>query len=87
MKSTGVSRKLDDMGRIVIPSELRKSLGISTGTSIEIFVDEDKITLRKFTSNRSCVVTGDVLPENREYPGGIILSPRGAEILVEHILG
>ncbi len=47
MKSTGIIRKMDDLGRIVIPMELRRIFGISTNDELEIFVDEDRIVLQK----------------------------------------
>ena len=47
MKSTGVTRKIDDLGRIVIPKEIRKNLGIRDGESLEIFTEEDNIILKK----------------------------------------
>lgn len=48
MKSTGVVRKVDELGRIVLPKELRTILGINEKDSIEIFTDEDKIILQKY---------------------------------------
>ena len=48
MKSTGVVRKVDELGRIVLPIELRRSLNIDVKDSLEIFVDEDKIILKKY---------------------------------------
>ncbi len=56
MKSTGVVRKIDEMGRIVIPMEIRKTLGIHDGDSLEIFVDGDNIVFRKYQP--SCVFCG-----------------------------
>lgn len=47
MKSTGIVRKVDDLGRIVIPIELRKNLEIEIGTPIEIFTEENEIILKK----------------------------------------
>lgn len=47
MKPTGVTRKIDDLGRIVIPKEIRKNLGIRDGESLEIFTEEDSIILKK----------------------------------------
>jgi len=85
MKSIGIVRKVDNLGRLVIPKELRETLEINVGTPIEIFVDEDRIILQKYSPNRACQITGDILPENIEYQGGIILSPKGAELLVEQI--
>jgi len=48
MKSTGIVRKVDELGRIVLPIELRRSLNIDVKDSLEIFVDEDKIILKKY---------------------------------------
>ena len=48
MKSTGVVRQLDTLGRIVIPIELRRTMGIATKDSIEIFVEGDQIILKKY---------------------------------------
>lgn len=47
MKSTGVMRKVDDLGRIVLPSELRKVLGIQEGDHLDISVDGERIILEK----------------------------------------
>ena len=49
MKSTGVVRRIDDLGRIVIPKEMRKTLRIRDGESLEIFTQGDAITLKKFS--------------------------------------
>ena len=54
MKSTGIVRKIDALGRIVLPIELRKRMEIATGDDIEIFVDGDSIVLEKYTP--SCIV-------------------------------
>jgi len=48
MKSTGIVRKVDELGRIVLPIELRRSLNIDVKDSLEIFVDEDKVILKKY---------------------------------------
>lgn len=49
MKATGVIRRIDDLGRIVIPKEIRKNLRIKNGESLEIFINEDEnIILRKY---------------------------------------
>ena len=47
MKSTGIVRKVDELGRIVLPIELRRSLNIDVKDSLEIFVDEDKVILKR----------------------------------------
>ena len=49
MKSTGVVRRVDDLGRIVIPKEIRRTLRIRDGEELEIFVDNEVVVLRKFS--------------------------------------
>ncbi len=53
MKSTGIVRKVDELGRIVLPIELRRTLDIAERDTLEIFVSEDTIMLRKYQP--SCV--------------------------------
>ncbi len=49
MKATGVVRRIDDLGRIVIPKEIRRNFKINEGDSIEIFVDNNGIVLKKYS--------------------------------------
>ena len=53
MKTTGVIRRIDELGRIVIPKEIRKNLRIKNGESVEIFVEGDSIILKKFSQIES----------------------------------
>lgn len=48
MRATGITRNVDDLGRVVIPVELRRNLDLSEGTPIEIFTDGNSIVLRKY---------------------------------------
>ncbi len=57
MRSTGIFRRMDALGRIVLPKELRKSLGIEVNDYLQIFLDEDQIVLRK--SHLSCMACGE----------------------------
>ncbi|NPV71109.1 MAG: AbrB/MazE/SpoVT family DNA-binding domain-containing protein [Firmicutes bacterium] len=57
MKSTGIVRKVDELGRVVIPIELRRTLDIEEKDSLEIYVDGDKIILRKYEP--ACVFCGN----------------------------
>ncbi len=57
MKSTGVVRQLDTLGRIVIPIELRRTMDIATKDFVEIFVDGDQIILKKYQP--CCVFCGN----------------------------
>ena len=53
MKTTGIIRRIDDLGRLVIPKELRRSLRIKNGESLEIFVDGEDIVLKKYSPMES----------------------------------
>lgn len=86
MKSTGIVRKVDELGRIVIPMELRRTLEINEKDPVEIFVDGEEIILRKFVSNVACIVTGEITPDNFTLFNHITLSPKGAEILLDSLL-
>ncbi|KFX58400.1 AbrB/MazE/SpoVT family DNA-binding domain-containing protein [Clostridium botulinum] len=54
MKSTGIVRKMDELGRVVIPMELRRNLNIAEKDALEIYVEGDDIILRKH--NFECVL-------------------------------
>ncbi|MDE6182765.1 MAG: AbrB/MazE/SpoVT family DNA-binding domain-containing protein [Eubacteriales bacterium] len=66
MRSTGIVRKVDELGRIVLPMELRKNLGINIKDALEIFISNDKIILKKY--NPSDIFTGD-MTDLIEYKG------------------
>lgn len=53
MKSTGIVRKVDELGRIVLPIEMRRTLDIAEKDTLEIYVEGDSIILRKFQA--ACV--------------------------------
>lgn len=57
-KATGVVRKVDELGRIVIPMELRRGLGIGEKDPLEIFVDGEHILLKKYEPG--CIFCGDL---------------------------
>ena len=62
MKATGIVRKIDDLGRIVIPKEIRKNLRIREGDPLEIFIEKDgEIILRKHAT------MGDMLEIATQY--------------------
>ena len=56
MKSTGIVRKIDELGRIVLPIEMRHTMHIEPRDSMEIFVDGNSIILRKY--EHECVFCG-----------------------------
>lgn len=58
MKSTGIVRRVDELGRIVLPIELRKNMDIDQkGASVEIFIDDDRIILKKYQP--ACLFCGN----------------------------
>ncbi|MCP8618159.1 AbrB/MazE/SpoVT family DNA-binding domain-containing protein [Salirhabdus salicampi] len=86
MKSTGIVRKVDELGRVVIPIELRRTLDIKEKDALEIYVDDDRIVLKKYKPNMTCHVTGEVSDENMSLANGkLVLSKEGAEQLIDEI--
>ena len=57
MKSTGIVRKVDELGRIVLPMELRRTMRIDTQDSLEIYTEDDKIILKKYEP--CCIFCGE----------------------------
>ncbi len=57
MKSTGIVRKVDELGRVVIPIELRRTLGIEVKDALEIYVDAERIVLKKYEP--ACLFCGN----------------------------
>ena len=57
MKSTGVVRRIDELGRIVLPIEIRRSLDINVKDPVEIFIDNERIILQEYSP--SCIFCGD----------------------------
>lgn len=57
MKATGIVRKIDGLGRVVIPIEIRRLLDLKEKDPIEIFIDEDSIILKKYV--QKCIFCGE----------------------------
>jgi transcriptional pleiotropic regulator of transition state genes len=74
MKSTGIVRGIDGLGRIVLPKELRTSLKISSNSKLEIFVDGDTILLKKYRPAGACDFCGEIDPNAKNYNGTCICS-------------
>lgn len=84
MKSTGIVRTIDSVGRFVIPMELRRTMNITAAEdALEVFVDDDKIILRKYSP--SCIFCKS-LDDVVEYSGQKICKECAAKIyaLVDH---
>lgn len=72
MKATGIVRKMDKLGRIVIPIELRKTLCIDLKDSLEIFTESNTIVLRKYAPG--CVFCGDTNNIAKHINGALVCS-------------
>ena len=66
MKSTGIVRNIDELGRVVVPKELRKKLGIANTDPVEIYVEGEKIILTKYLPVCHFCGSSEELKEYRE---------------------
>ncbi len=77
MKSTGVVRQLDTLGRIVLPIELRRTMDIGVKDMVEIFVEDEKIVLKKY--HPCCIFCGDAR-DVANYKGKLVCKNCLAEL-------
>lgn len=70
MKSIGIVRRIDELGRIVIPMETRRSLGIKEDDGLEIFTEGENVILRKYAPG--CVLCGSVEDGLINFKGKLI---------------
>ena len=68
MKATGIIRRIDDIGRVVIPKELRDAMRFEPGDQVEIFVDDDAIVYRKY---KAAEIALDLLADLEESVSGL----------------
>ena len=71
MKATGIIRKVDELGRIVLPIEMRRTMSIDVKDSLEIYVDGSDIILRKYAPG--CMFCGE--SDHLHSVGGILICP------------
>ena len=64
MKSTGIVRKVDGLGRVVLPKELRRTLGVDMKDSMEIYVDGEQIILKKYQP--ACIFCDNATKKDKE---------------------
>jgi transcriptional pleiotropic regulator of transition state genes len=86
MKSTGVIRKIDDLGRIVIPMEIRKNMRVKEGEMFEIFIDGETICLKRHYDSDSYLAIAKLLSaelegNNEEIPNAGEVKKRLDEIV------
>ena len=84
MKTTGVIRRIDDLGRIVIPKEIRKTMRIKNGESLEIYLDEDSIILKKYSPIESLETIASKYVEtfNRVLKHNVIVTDKDRVIAI-----
>ena len=80
MKSTGVVRRLDTLGRIVLPIELRRTLDSNFKDMVEMFVEDDRIILKKY--HPACIFCGDAR-DVVSYKGKLVCKACMAELAAE----
>lgn len=76
MKATGIVRKIDELGRVVVPMELRKNLDLKEGDSLEIYVDGELIIFKKY--KRGCISCGK-MSNLKKLPNGTTVCPKCLE--------
>ena len=77
MKATGIVRTVDALGRFVLPKELRDMLGIAIGDKLEVYVEGERVILKKYAPG--CIFCAD--PENVTYFDGHPICPACLEKL------
>lgn len=85
MKATGIIRRIDDLGRIVIPKEIRRNCGIREGDPLEIFLHEDCVCFKKYSVNKLEKVSDAFkeLADFAEEEGGFRMKTMISELQVE----
>lgn len=83
MKATGIVRKIDDLGRIVLPKELRENLRINTKEALEIYVDGENVVLKKYEVKDACIFCGTI-EKNPQKLFGKSVCKRCAEVIVKN---
>lgn len=63
MKATGFVKRIDELGRIVIPKDIRRALGVSNGEELQFFLDGDTVALKKFGNVCAFCGNGEELVE------------------------
>ena len=69
LKSTGIVRRIDDLGRVIIPKEQRRTLGIKEGDPLELFIYQDCLLFKKYDASLPVVSNIMTLCEQLQEPG------------------
>ncbi|OUZ12968.1 transcriptional regulator [Bacillus pumilus] len=79
-------RYIDNVGRVVLPTDIRKRLKIHPRDFMEIYREEDQIVIKPYWQDKPCIVTGEVTNSNKVLSGGVVISPEGARLLLQDLL-
>lgn len=71
MKATGIIRRIDDLGRIVVPKEIRHTLGIKEGDPMELYVEGDTVCFRKYSTLPEIAQTVETLANQVSDPDAL----------------
>lgn len=74
MKSTGIVRRIDDLGRVVIPKEIRRTMGVQDGDPLEIGVDGNKVVLWKYVPEGTAAI--NLTAEEIDFLAGVAVLQR-----------
>lgn len=86
MDSAGIIRKVDSLGRIVIPREIRREMSINEGDELEVVVNEGKLIMKKHIFQNKCLITGKSTNNMiKLMDGKIVLSNEGARLLRDEL--
>lgn len=85
MKATGIIRRMDDLGRVIIPKEIRRNMGIREGDPLEIFVHEGCVCFKKYDTNKLKKVSDAFkeLADFAEDEGGFYMRTMVSELQAE----
>lgn len=74
MKVTGIVRRVDDLGRVVIPKEIRRSMKIREGDPLEIFIEKDGVVLKKYVADEKTISENcaDWVNKNKSSIGSVV---------------
>ena len=84
MKYTGIVRRVDELGRIVLSKELRRTMNIKEGDPLEICTDEGSIILKKYINQCVCCGSGD--SDRLVEKNGVLICPKCVEELRQEVL-
>lgn len=84
-KATGIVRRVDDLGRVVLPKELRRVFDIDNGDPVEIFTTADEIVLRKYQPAGGCSLCGSIADDYLELGTAARICPECARLIKERM--